>query len=180
MYSRNIRFRLSFPFWRKKLAKITTTVSCYVLYIFFIGLTGIFGISTDQVGDFCVVTFSSLSASHSFSFSFSFSLVLSVFSSASSLSLSRENYFSLFPWFSSLSVHLSNFLCDFFLSSFPVGRPTSKCLSSPICPWSRSSEMRNFRIVSSRTLIRSYPKVATVCILLLFAISIIQAYLLRD
>lgn len=83
--SRNIRFRLSFPFWRKKLAKIATTVSCYVLYIFFIGLTGIFGISTDQVGDFCVVTFSSLSASHSFSFSFSFSLVLFVFSSASFL-----------------------------------------------------------------------------------------------
>lgn len=162
LYSRNIRFRLSFPFWRKKLAKITTTVSCYVLYIFFIGLTGIFGISTDQVGDFCVVTYSSLSASHSFSFS----LVLFVFSSASSLSLSRENYFSLFPWFSSLSVHLSNFFVRF----FPLVISSRKtdfeidCLSSPICPWSRSSEMRNFRIISSRTLIRSYTKVATACI----------------
>jgi len=48
--------------------KIAITVPCYVLYIFFSLGSQVSLVSTNQVGDFCVVTLSSLSLSLSLSF----------------------------------------------------------------------------------------------------------------
>jgi len=172
---------VSVYFLRKKLAKIATTISCYVLYIFFIGLTQVSLVSTDQVGDFCVVTLSSLSLPLSLSLFFlSLVLLLSLyvfFFVFSLLFLLCKNYFSLF--FSLLSIHLSNFLCDFSLALFPTETDLEMFFLSHLfmVTFLQNAEFLNY---SNRTLsevtfnVNAYNP-------LLFAMPIIQtAYLFRD